>query len=276
MVLKRPRRPSSVRVFVVGGVIAPPHARCDDGVALHQADSTPRHPPAAEKSQQPGRPGDGRVRQLPHPGRRAPVDRRTRVQRFEELDEDLEYTPSQLDRAVTSRGQIRLILETFRDRLFTEIFPGRSTVPKTLVFCKDDAHAEEVVTLAREVFGKGNDFAAKITYAAKDPKGHLQAFRTSASLRIAVTVDMIATGTDVKPLECVFFLRDVRSAGYFEQMKGRGARTITPADFQAVLVERADFTGANLRGATMRDTYADDAVSDATTTCPDGSHGPCW
>jgi type I restriction enzyme R subunit len=156
------------------------------------------------------------------------------VQRYEELDEDLEYTPSQLDRAVTARGQIRLILQTFRDRLFTEIFPGRSAVPKTLIFCKDDAHAEEVVTLAREVFGKGNDFAAKITYAATDPKGHLQAFRTSASLRIAVTVDMIATGTDVKPLECVMFLRDVRSAQYFEQMKGRGARTIAPADFQAV------------------------------------------
>ena len=167
------------------------------------------------------------------------VDRRTRVQRYEALDEDLEYTPGQLDRAVTSRGQIRLVLETFRDRLFTEIFPGRSAVPKTLIFCKDDAHAEEVVTLAREVFGKGNDFAAKITYAAKDPKGHLQAFRTSASLRIAVTVDMIATGTDVKPLECVFFLRDVRSAGYFEQMKGRGARTITSADFQAVTPDAA-------------------------------------
>jgi type I restriction enzyme R subunit len=162
------------------------------------------------------------------------VDRRTRVQRYETLDEDLEYTPSQLDRAVTARGQIRTVLETFRDRLFTEIFPGRSTVPKTLIFCKDDAHAEEVVTAVREVFGRGNDFAAKITYAAKDPKGHLQAFRTSASLRVAVTVDMIATGTDVKPLECVFFLRDVRSAQYFEQMKGRGARTIAPADFQAV------------------------------------------
>ncbi len=162
------------------------------------------------------------------------VDRRTRVQRYEALDEDLDYTPSQLDRAVTSRPQIRLILQTFRDRLFTEIFPGRSTVPKTLVFCKDDAHAEEVVTLAREVFGKGNDFAAKITYTATDPKGHLRAFRTSAALRIAVTVDMIATGTDVKPLECVMFLRDVRSAQYFEQMKGRGARTIAPADFQAV------------------------------------------
>jgi len=161
------------------------------------------------------------------------VDRRTRVQRFEALDEDLEYTAPQLDRAVTSLSQLRTVLETYRDRM-PEIFPGRTTVPKTLIFCKDDAHAEQVVTMVREVFGKGNDFAAKITYSAKDPKGHLKAFRTSASLRVAVTVDMIATGTDVKPLECVFFLRDVRSAQYFEQMKGRGARTIPAADFQAV------------------------------------------
>jgi type I restriction enzyme R subunit len=161
-------------------------------------------------------------------------DRRTRRERYETLDDDLSYTATQLDRAVTSRSQIRLVLETFRDRLFTDIFPGRSTVPKTLIFAKDDNHAEEVVTTIREVFGKGNDFAAKITYSARDPKGLLQQFRTSASLRIAVTVDMIATGTDVKPLECVFFLRDVRSASYFEQMKGRGARTISSADFQAV------------------------------------------
>ncbi len=170
------------------------------------------------------------------------VDRRTRVQRLEELDEDLDYTGKQLDRAVTATQQIRLVLETFRDRLFSEIFPGRTTVPKTLIFCKDDAHAEEVVTTVREVFGKGNDFAAKITYNARDPKGQLQAFRTSASLRIAVTVDMIATGTDVKPLECVFFMRDVRSASYFEQMKGRGARTIAAADFQAVTPDAAGKT----------------------------------
>lgn len=170
------------------------------------------------------------------------VDRRTRVQRLETLEDDLTYTHKQLDRAVTSTSQIRLVLETFRDKLFTEIFPGRSTVPKTLIFCKDDAHAEEVVTTVREVFGMGNDFAAKITYSVRDPKGQLQAFRTSASLRIAVTVDMIATGTDVKPLECVFFMRDVRSAAYFEQMKGRGARTIAPADFQAVTPDATDKT----------------------------------
>jgi type I restriction enzyme R subunit len=162
------------------------------------------------------------------------MDRRTRQQRLEELDDDFEYTGGDLDRAVTSKAQIRLVLETFRDRLFTEIFPGRSVVPKTLVFAKDDNHAEEIVNTAREVFGKGNDFAAKITYNAKDPRALLQKFRNSPDLRIAVTVDMIATGTDVKPIECVMFMRDVRSRTYFEQMKGRGARTMLDADFQGV------------------------------------------
>jgi type I restriction enzyme R subunit len=162
------------------------------------------------------------------------VDKRTRAQRLEALSEDLVYTGGSLDRAVTATDQIRTVLETFRDRLFTEIFPGRSVVPKTLIFAKDDNHAEEIVRQVREVFGKGNDFAAKITYNARNAKAQLQALRTSAALRVAVTVDMIATGTDVKPLECVFFMRDVRSAQYFEQMKGRGARTITAADFRAV------------------------------------------
>ena len=167
------------------------------------------------------------------------IDKRTRVQRIEQINEDIDYTAGQLDRAVTNPNQIRMVLQTFRDRLFTEIFPGRQAVPKTLIFAKDDAHAEQVVTTVREVFGKGNDFAAKITYNTHDPKGKLQAFRTSAKLRIAVTVDMIATGTDVKPLECVFFMRDVKTAPYFEQMKGRGARTISPADFQAVTPDPA-------------------------------------
>ena len=169
------------------------------------------------------------------------VDKLTREQRLEVLDEDFDYTAGELDRSVTSKSQIRLVLETFRDRLFTEIFPplndgspSRYVVPKTLIFAKDDNHAEEIVTMAREVFGKGNDFAAKITYQAKDPKALLQKFRNSPDLRIVVTVDMIATGTDVKPIECVFFMRDVRSRTYFEQMKGRGARTVNDADFQTV------------------------------------------
>lgn len=98
-------------------------------------------------------------------------DKSTRIERFETLDEDLDYTRTQLDRAVVSTNQIRLVLEVFRDRLFTEIFPGRTEVPKTLIFAKDDNHAESIVRTVREVFGRGNEFAAKITYSARDPKG---------------------------------------------------------------------------------------------------------
>ena len=197
-------------------------------------------------------------------------DRRTRQVRYEALDEDLVYGGSQLERAVTAPDQIRTVLETFRDRLFTEIFPGRSAVPKTLIFAKDDAHAEEVVTQIRQVFGKGNDFAAKITYSAKDPKGSLQAFRNSPTLRVAVTVDMIATGTDVKPLECVFFLRDIRSASYFEQMKGRGARTIPDTDFQVVTPDAASktrFVLVDAVGVTEHD-HIDAAPLDRDKTIP--------
>jgi type I restriction enzyme R subunit len=162
------------------------------------------------------------------------MNKKTREQRLRELEEDVPYAANELDRSVMSKNQIRTILETYRDRLFTEIFPGRRVVPKTLIFAKDDNHAEEIVTQVKEVFGKGNDFAAKITYNSRNPKELLQDFRNSPTLRVAVTVDMIATGTDVKPIECVFFMRDVRSGTYFEQMKGRGARSMDDASFTAL------------------------------------------
>jgi type I restriction enzyme R subunit len=162
------------------------------------------------------------------------MDKRSREQRLLQLDEDLSYEASQLNRYVVSKSQIRTILETYRDKLFSEIFPGRRVVPKTLIFAIDDNHAEEIVTQVKEVFGKGNDFAAKITYNSKDPKKLLQDFRNSPTLRIAVTVDMIATGTDVRAIECVFFMRDVRSGTYFEQMKGRGARSMDDASFTSL------------------------------------------
>jgi len=182
------------------------------------------------------------------------VDRRskeTRARRWERLDEDLAYAAQDLDRSVVVPSQIRTVLQAFKDALFTELFPGRTLVPKTLIFCKDDSHAEDVVHLVREVFGKGNDFAKKITYQSKHPETGrpakceelIQQFRTSPQLRIAVTVDMIATGTDIKPLECLLFLRDVRSRVYFEQMKGRGTRVLTPTDLQAV-------SGADARAKT--------------------------
>jgi type I restriction enzyme, R subunit len=163
-------------------------------------------------------------------------DKRTRAERYETLEADFSYTPDQIDRSVLVPNQIRTVLETYRDSLFTELFPGRTEVPKTLIFAKDDHHAEEITTIVREVFGKGNDFAKKITYKTDgaDPEALIRSFRNDYNPRIAVTVDMIATGTDVKPLEVLMFMRDVRSELYFEQMKGRGARTISAEKLREV------------------------------------------
>ena len=129
-----------------------------------------------------------------------------------------------------------MIIRTFRDRLFTEIFPRRRDVPKTIIFAKDDSHADDIVRVVRREFDKGNDFCQKITYKTTGarPEDLLSSFRNSYNPRVVVTVDMIATGTDIKPVEVVFFMRNVRSRGFFEQMKGRGVRTISPTDFNAV------------------------------------------
>ena len=163
-------------------------------------------------------------------------ERETRKVRWERLDEDLTYNPNQLDRDVVAVDQIRTVVQTFRDKVLTEIFPGRTWVPKTLIFAKDDSHAEDIVRIVREEFGKGNDFCQKITYRTTGarPEDLIAAFRTSPMPRIAVTVDMIATGTDIKPLEIVLFMRTVRSRSYFEQMKGRGVRIINKDDLLAV------------------------------------------
>jgi type I restriction enzyme, R subunit len=163
-------------------------------------------------------------------------NRTNRHTRWEAVDEPLSYSNRELDRSVVSQDQIRTVLETFKNRLFTEIFPHRTIVPKTLIFAKDDSHADDIVQMVREVFGKGNRFATKITYRPRDGKSDdlLQAFRNSMYPRIVVTVDMIATGIDVKPLECLLFMRSVKSRTYFEQMIGRGVRVISDTDFQAV------------------------------------------
>ena len=162
-------------------------------------------------------------------------DRETREKRWEELEEDFDYDPNQLDRDVVTPDQIRTIIRTFKDNLPT-IFPGREWVPKTLIFAKDDNHAENIVEIVREEFGKGNDFAQKITYrtTGRKPRDLIKEFRVSPMPRIAVTVDMIATGTDIKPVEIVFFMRAVKSRAFFEQMKGRGVRVCKPDDLKTV------------------------------------------
>jgi type I restriction enzyme R subunit len=162
-------------------------------------------------------------------------DKASRKVRWEQLDDDLEYQQNQLDRSVVARDQIRTVIKTYRDRLFTDLFPGRTEVPKTLIFAKNDSHAEDIVEIVKEEFGKGNEFCKKITYRTQEKADDLiAAFRNSYNPRIAVTVDMISTGTDVKPLEALIFMRDVKSQVYFEQMIGRGTRVIPDTDLIAV------------------------------------------
>jgi len=161
-------------------------------------------------------------------------ERLTRRKRWELQDADETYNAQQLDRAVVNPDQIRTVIKTFRDDL-PDIFPGREEVPKTLIFAKTDSHADDIIQIVRQEFGEGNEFCKKVTYQAKeDPKSVLAQFRNDFNPRIAVTVDMIATGTDVKPLECLLFMRDVKSRNYFEQMKGRGTRTLDHDDLKKV------------------------------------------
>lgn len=188
-------------------------------------------------------------------------NRLTRAERLKLLNQDLTYIANELDRDVVSESQIRTVLQQFRDKVLPDAFPGRNEVPKTLIFAKDDSHADDIVRMAREVFAEGNDFCQKITYRTGftkvtkkvrnadgtesevtvwektsnlTPEEILSNFRNSFYPRVAVTVDMISTGTDVKPIECVFFMRNVKSAGFFEQMKGRGVRVISPDKLRVV------------------------------------------
>ena len=170
----------------------------------------------------------------------------TRAKRWEQQDDDEAYTAKKLDTEIVNPSQIRTVIRTFKERL-PEIFPDRADaggdfqVPKTLIFAKTDSHADDIIQIVREEFDEGNRFCRKVTFKSdqdrvdgdgqvieegEDPKSILADFRNDYYPRIAVTVDMIATGTDVKALECLLFMRDVKSKSYFEQMKGRGTRTL--------------------------------------------------
>lgn len=191
------------------------------------------------------------------------VDRRdklTRAKRWQQEDEDVQYKRNDLDKKVVNPSQIRNIIREFKKVLHTKLFPkrydkdGNYEVPKTLVFAKTDSHADDIIKIIREEFNEGDDFCKKVTYKVdEDPKSILNRFRNSYHPRIAVTVDMIATGTDVKPLEVLLFMRDVRSVNYFEQMKGRGTRTFDKEklrEVSATATSKTHFVIVDAVGAT--------------------------
>jgi len=149
----------------------------------------------------------------------------------------IDYAPNQLDRSVINPNQIEAVLKSYMESIYTDLYPEREEnwnyIPKTLIFAKDDNHATKIVEIAKKVFaekfpsGKVPDnFVQKITYSAGDSNALIRELRTEKDFRIAVTVTLVATGTDVKPLEVVLFMNDVKSDVLYTQMKGRGCRTI--------------------------------------------------
>ena len=158
------------------------------------------------------------------------------------MDEPTHYAVSQLDRAVVQPDHIRLVLEAYKNAVYTEMYkddlardPDFTSLPKTLIFAKSESHARRIVEIAREVFdGQVPDFVQTITYSAGDPQKLIREFRTSRTFRIAVTVTLVATGTDIKSLEVVLFMRDVNAHSLYVQMRGRGCRTINPDQLKAV------------------------------------------
>lgn len=151
--------------------------------------------------------------------------------------ERIDFSPTQLDRSVTNPEQIETVLTAYRDAIYTDLYPDRADkweyIPKTLIFAKDDNHASEIAKVARKVFGEKfadgevpEHFVQKITYSADNPNNLIRDLRIERDFRIAVTVTLVATGTDVRPLEVVLFMNDVKSDILYTQMKGRGCRII--------------------------------------------------
>lgn len=149
------------------------------------------------------------------------------------------FDKSQLNRSILVRDQIRKVLQEYKDAVYTKLYPDREAnfdyLPKTLIFALTEEHAQSIVDVAKEVFGHTDDkFVQKITYSVENSNELIRRFRNDVDFRIAVTVTLVATGTDVRPLEVLIFFNDVRSETLYAQMKGRGCRTISDSQLRSV------------------------------------------
>ena len=154
---------------------------------------------------------------------------------------DREFEKNKLNRSIVVPDQIRKILQEYKDVVYTQMYPNREPnydyLPKTLIFAVNEGHAKAIVEIAKEVFERKADddkFVQRITYSCDDTKKLIQQFRYDVDFRIAVTVTLVATGTDVRPLEVLLFLNDIRSETLYAQMKGRGCRVIKQSELRSV------------------------------------------
>lgn len=163
--------------------------------------------------------------------------KRPRRAQYEQLDEDLAHAGPDGPAQIVGSEQLAAVVTAFRNAL-PSLFPERTdrggAVPKTVVFALNDAHADDVVAYIREVFGVGNAFCQKITQGSDRVEQLLRDFRTTPQFRIAVVTDLISGVTDMRAVECMLILRDVRSTAYYEQLLAQGTQRIAPAELRAV------------------------------------------
>jgi type I restriction enzyme R subunit len=155
------------------------------------------------------------------------IDSTTGAQSFDNLEDERQFDTTDVERKITSPDSNRKILSEIR-KYAEEHEQKFGRFPKTLIFAVNDlshtSHADQLVDLARDVFGKGDSFVQKITGKVDRPLQHIREFRNRPQPSVVVTVDLLSTGVDIPDLEFIVFLRPVKSRILFEQMLGRGTR----------------------------------------------------
>jgi type I restriction enzyme R subunit len=156
------------------------------------------------------------------------VDPTSGLEKRDLLEDERQYDSAEIEQAITAPDSNRRILEELK-RLTLEHEEQYGRFPKTLIFAVNDlphtSHADQLVQLARQVFGRGESFVEKITGRSVDrPLQLIRKFRNRPDPKIVVSVDLMSTGVDIPDLEFVVFLRPVKSRILFEQMLGRGTR----------------------------------------------------
>jgi type I restriction enzyme, R subunit len=168
-------------------------------------------------------------------------DRETGAIRYEELEDERELPPSDIDTQWAAPDRDRkVVAEIVTQLLRREQECGH--FPKTLVFAHNDlphiSHADRLVELLRDALGRGDAFVQKITGSptVDRPLQRIREFRNRPAPGVVVTVDMLSTGVDIPSLEAIVFLRPVRSRILFDQMMGRGTRRCDEINKSAFVV----------------------------------------
>jgi type I restriction enzyme R subunit len=150
------------------------------------------------------------------------------------------YTTSNFERDIRMPDRTRAIAEDLWEQL------GKYNLrdEKSIVFCVDDTHAAFLAQELRRLSGN-NDYAARITRAERNSHQLERNFAVvgPSNPRVAVTVDLLTTGFDAPDVKNIVFVRPLRSAILYKQMKGRGTRLCEDIDKRYFTI--FDYSGAS-------------------------------